>query len=182
MRYQLMRAALTAALCLAATGCGSKLVKVKGKVMLDGQPVEGAVVVFDGENGGGNPAAGQTDSDGVFHLGTFQPGDGAMPGEYKVLISPPPPITTSRPEGPGMEAAMAAYAKIQEELRNNPQQPFGFNIAAKYRDPSQTPLRQTVPTSGTVVFEVQADPSMKKRTPIRATGNPMEPPKPRKRR
>ncbi len=182
-RYHLFGPALAGVLALAATGCGSGLVTVTGKVTLDGQPVEGAVVVFQGENGGGNPAAGQTDSEGVFQLGTFRSGDGAFPGEYKVLIIPPGPITTARPEAPTFEAAMAAFAKIQEELRNNPQQPFGFNIAAVYRDPSKTPLRQTVPASGPVVFEVKADAKIKKRsTPPKAPNNPLEPPKRQKRR
>jgi hypothetical protein len=157
------------------------LVKVTGKVTLDDQPVEGASVIFQGESGGGHPAAGQTDSEGVFYLGTFEGGDGAFPGEYKVLIVPPGHVTDIKPEAPGMAAAMAAAAKILEEMRTNPNYPFGHEIAAIYRDPSNTPLKATVPPRGPVVFEVKADPKLKKR-PVKELTNPMEPPRPRKKR
>jgi hypothetical protein len=184
-RYQLLRGGLFAVLCLAATGCGSKLVHVKGKVLLDGKPVEKATVVFEHEDGGGNQAAAQTDDEGVFHLGTFQPGDGAMPGQYKVLIIPPGSTNTFKVEGEGMAAALAAVAKWQEENRKNPQRGFGWDIAAKYRNPAETPLRQTVPATGPVVFEVTVEPgagAKKRPAPAVLLDNPMEPPKRAKKR
>ena len=78
---------------LAATlgGCkGSKDTRpqrapVTGKVLHKGQPVAGATVIF--EPLGSTPAAtGETDTAGRFQLTTFNPNDGAVPGEYKVAV------------------------------------------------------------------------------------------------
>src|SRR5712691_12255852 len=80
--------ALAAAFLLSGLGCSGRLVKVRGMVKLDGQPVEGAVVVFENDGQGGRPAVGQTDKDGVFYLGTFKSEDGALRGDYKVTIMP----------------------------------------------------------------------------------------------
>jgi hypothetical protein len=56
-----------------------------GTVLYNDQPVEGATVLFlpQGHN---HAATGRTDSSGRFRLQTFDPGDGAVPGEYKVTI------------------------------------------------------------------------------------------------
>jgi hypothetical protein len=73
-----------------AAGCGSsagKPVSVEGLVTLDGEPVDGATVLFSPEDGKGPPASGMTGTDGVFHLTTFNTGDGAMPGKYNVTIT-----------------------------------------------------------------------------------------------
>jgi hypothetical protein len=184
-RYHLLPSALAGAVCLAAIGCGNKLVKITGKLTLDGQPVEGAVVVYERESGGGNPAAGPTDKDGLFQLGTFEPGDGALPGKYKVLILPPQATPREKPQpGMSMEQTMAIYARFKEQQRKNPERPFGSDIPAMYRDPSQTPLRQLVPPTGPVTIDLQADASAKNR-PTRPKGeatDPMAPPKPAQRR
>jgi hypothetical protein len=92
MRRTRPAAALVAAVALlAAAGCGGKHtpVKVGGKVTLDGKPVEGATVTFYSAAGGdeGRPANGRTDADGVYHLGTMGDEDGALPGEYKVVVA-----------------------------------------------------------------------------------------------
>jgi len=59
-------------------GCGSDgLVPVKGRVLLDGQPLDGAAVLFEPE-GGGVPATGVTDASGGFTLATSGRGE-ALP-------------------------------------------------------------------------------------------------------
>jgi len=58
---------------------------VTGTVTYKGELVDGATVAFqsvDGTQG----AMGVTDSDGKYTLTTFQSGDGAVPGEYRVKI------------------------------------------------------------------------------------------------
>ena len=78
---------------------------------------------------------------------------------------------------------MAAYAKIMEEKRNRPNYPFGHEIAAIYRDPSNTPLKATVPADGPIHFKVKADKDAAKRPPPKMMeNNPLEPPKPRTKR
>ena len=59
---------------------------VSGTVTFDGEPVEGAQVVFVAV-GEGLGAVGTTDSSGRYSLTTFQAGDGALPGEYQVRIT-----------------------------------------------------------------------------------------------
>ncbi|MGH7202173.1 MAG: carboxypeptidase-like regulatory domain-containing protein, partial [Planctomycetaceae bacterium] len=49
------------------------------------QPVEGATVVFI-PTGHKHGATAQTDAEGKFQLRTYEPGDGAVPGNYKVTI------------------------------------------------------------------------------------------------
>jgi hypothetical protein len=87
MRVRCARGGLALAFLLLAWGCGSaKPVKVEGIVLLDGKPVEGATVSFvpDGETG--RPADALTGPDGVFRLNTFSPEDGALPGDYRVVV------------------------------------------------------------------------------------------------
>src|SRR5262249_26417852 len=71
---------------LVACGCGKRMSKVEGTVLLDDKPLDGATVVFQPEEGG-QPATGMTGSDGVFHLTTRTTGDGARTGNYKVTIT-----------------------------------------------------------------------------------------------
>ena len=77
---------LVGALC---TGCGSKgprLTPVEGVVTLDGEALEGAVVLFEPE-AGGRPATGVTDAQGKFVLKTLEEGDGARVGMNLVSVA-----------------------------------------------------------------------------------------------
>jgi len=167
--------ALSALFLLSGLGCSGRLVKVHGVVKLDGEPVEGAVVVFDNEGLEGKPAVGQTDKNGVFHLGTFKSEDGALRGTYKVTIMPPqayPHVTWH--EGMTFAEAMAQYGQGKKELENQPPLP-GSNIPAKYRNPTQTPLRQKVPPDGQVVFDLTSEGGEKPPPPKKARPDPFEP-------
>src|SRR5436190_481823 len=84
--------AAVTALVLAATGCGGgKIapVPVSGVVTLDGKPVEGATVYFYavGDDKDGRPAFGTTDKVGAFRLSTLGNEDGALPRQYKVVVT-----------------------------------------------------------------------------------------------
>lgn len=74
-----------AVLLLAACSRGPQMAPVTGVVLLDGKPVEGASVLFT-PDAGGRPADGVTDKEGKFSLQTYEPGDGAPVGHYKVAI------------------------------------------------------------------------------------------------
>ena len=86
-----------AALLIVAAGCGEDGVPTypaHGKVTFpDGTPLEGGRVEFE-------PVASEhrvsaravIQPDGAFELGTFQPGDGALEGEYRAIVMPPLPI------------------------------------------------------------------------------------------
>src|SRR5437773_10785720 len=82
-------AVVAAFLVLAGFGCGGKdqPVKVEGVVTLDGEPVEGAIVSFLPDEGGGRFAHGLTAKDGSFRLTTYKPDDGALRGDYRVTVT-----------------------------------------------------------------------------------------------
>ncbi|HZN32622.1 MAG TPA: hypothetical protein VFB80_02350 [Pirellulaceae bacterium] len=104
----------------AAAGCGSQtLVPVSGKVTYkkDGQPVTAGLVIFEPLNQKIS-ARGEIQADGTFQLGTHGDNDGAMEGEYKVLIAPPP---------------------LPEEGKR-----LRSPISSKYQNLDSTPLRFTV--------------------------------------
>jgi hypothetical protein len=148
---------LGVALLLAGSGCGSKLVKVKGVLTLEGQPVEGAVVTFASPDGRGRPATGQTDAEGRFTLTTLEEGDGALPGDYRVLIGAPrnvPFVLDQLP--PTRREYLELKEKSAKELKDKPP-PFGADIAKIYADPEKTPLTQHVPPAeGTVRIALDA--------------------------
>src|SRR5262245_32274020 len=76
---------------IGAAGCGNQtFFPVSGKVThKDGTPVTAGLVIFEPENQKIG-ARGEIHSDGSFQLGTNSASDGAMEGEYKVLVAPPP--------------------------------------------------------------------------------------------
>lgn len=74
-----------------------KTYPVSGTVTLNGQPVEGASVIFvpkdmaagvgaQATSPGPQVATGETDAQGRYVLGTFAKGDGAIPGDYLVKV------------------------------------------------------------------------------------------------
>jgi hypothetical protein len=80
---------LALGLSLAPVGCGSKLASVTGRVVYpDNTPFTDATVIFNPADG--NPLAGQghIQANGEFRLGTTRPGEGVLPGKYRVVIQP----------------------------------------------------------------------------------------------
>jgi hypothetical protein len=102
-----------------AGGCGSQtFFPVNGKVThKDGKPVTAGLVIFEPVSQKIS-ARGEIQSDGSFQLGTHKNNDGAMEGEYKVLIAPPP---------------------LPEEGKR-----LRSPIAPKYQNLESTPLKFTV--------------------------------------
>src|SRR5438552_15762597 len=89
MSFPIDRRAL-ALLLVTCAGCGKGQYPVRGKVTLDdGTPVKNAIVVFESV-GAEKPvmARGDTQDDGSYQLSTTRPGDGLVPGTYRVLITP----------------------------------------------------------------------------------------------
>jgi hypothetical protein len=76
-----------------AIGCGEddgigRRYPVSGTIKYHGQPVPKATVTFTpADAGAGRPAAGGTDENGSYRLGTASSDDGALPGKYTVSIS-----------------------------------------------------------------------------------------------
>jgi hypothetical protein len=77
-----------AAVLLGSCGSdGPKLHPVSGKVLFEGNPVEGASVVFVPASGGDLKPSGRTGKDGSFTLSTYPHGDGAPAGDYTVVVT-----------------------------------------------------------------------------------------------
>lgn len=123
-------------IALAAVGCGGPgATAAGGTVTYQGQPVVDATVLFtpDGGGEGAAMATGKTDAQGKFTLTTKSPNDGAIPGNYKVSISPAQAV---QPEG---------------DYSTPPPPPF----PAKYMDPLVTDLKATVASGGDNQFALE---------------------------
>jgi hypothetical protein len=110
-RHQAISGARRAALLVAvglltAMGCGDGRIAtypVTGTVMVDGNPADGAMVIFVPTST--SPEAerkrpyGIADAQGKYGLMTFEQGDGAPAGQYKVLVQWPAPSKSSDDRG-----------------------------------------------------------------------------------
>jgi hypothetical protein len=118
-----LRVALAAAVLVPLASCGSsvKLYPVRGKVFYDGQPAEGATVVFHRKGGPADSPkpSGTVGADGSFALSTHPHGDGAPAGDYEVIITWYPP-----------------NSRGAENPKNK--------LPARYTDPAQSGLKATV--------------------------------------
>ena len=147
---------------MSVIGCGSSghdLVPVAGQVTVDGKPVTTGQVAFFPESG--RPAIGSIDSDGRYELKTYEPGDGAEPGKYRVTITArniPPD------DGP-------TYSSFEDEMRGvsaEPAQPkcsrassprITWIVPEKYSSRSSTDLEVEVNSDGEDIdFQLQSNP------------------------
>lgn len=80
-------------------GCGvagPKTAIVKGTVTFKGKPVPNGTVTFVPASG--HHATGEIRPDGSYTLTSFRPGDGAVPGTYKVIVVAMQDMTGRLPE------------------------------------------------------------------------------------
>jgi hypothetical protein len=135
----------------ASLGCGKGTVRVRGTLTLDGTPVEGATVLFLPEDEKvGRQASAVTASDGTFHLTTFRGGDGALPGNYKVVVQ-----YAAGVEGPPARGLREAFTGMQK-AQKGPRKPPRYVLPPAVSDPAQTPLRQKVPPDGPVTLNLKS--------------------------
>jgi hypothetical protein len=123
-------------LCCLLAGCSSstKTYPVTGKVLVNGQPAGGAVVVLSLVSNPGTmdkKPSGIARDDGTFVLSTFGSEDGAPPGEYYVTVFWP-----AKPKGPGGQVKGFA---VDERSGDAPDQ-----LNGKYRDPKSSGLKVTI--------------------------------------
>lgn len=97
-RWRLRRLSLSVCMLLMTSliGCNRTAapdtVPVSGTVTYNGQPVTSGTVAFQpaeirgGEGEIQRPAVGVIGSDGRYALSTFEPGDGVVPGDYRVAV------------------------------------------------------------------------------------------------
>jgi hypothetical protein len=125
-----------ALLVLCVSGCGDGKVRrhpVVGTVTVDGQPADGATVVFCPVNGSPEVMRerpfSQTDTNGRYELRTLEPGDGAPAGDYKVTIRW---LSGMNPQSPEVDRDRGGGGRAVDRLGN------------RYWDPEKTPLTAKV--------------------------------------
>jgi len=134
-----------ASICALLFGCGGQpsgdvlsTVPAAGVLTYKGKPLEFHQVIFMSE--GKRPAAGASDSDGKFTLGTNEVGDGAPPGEYEVAVTYVGPPSTNPAEG-------------MTEFTTPP--PPKIKIDRKYADSAKSGLTVTVPSGGSSDLKIE---------------------------
>lgn len=136
---------------LVLSGCGPDTsglpatVPASGVVLLDGEPVHGASVVFAPVEPGKYPASGLTDEEGRFELNAFEAKTGAVPGEYKVMVSKTVEVAGDAGGGPPAGSDEAAH----EAESPNAGLTWVNELPAKYANITASGLTVTVPEEGT---------------------------------
>ncbi len=137
-------------LLLSVLGCGGsvdpnrpKTYPVTGQVLYNGDPVEDATVMFVGSGTGGRGALGKTDASGNFSMTTYEAGDGAIPGTYRVSIFKT--LVEEVEERPGARPNEEPIDTVATEL-----------LPAKYKDINRSGLTAEVTEGGenNVVFNL----------------------------
>lgn len=141
--------------CLMCCACGGgkpegeakrePVYKAGGIVTRKGVPVEGAVVQLLSMSGKPG-ASGQTDAQGKFVLSTYGNGDGAVEGEFVVLISKPETGSAAAPTTGATESDdyVPPPETEGEERTSGPKN----LLPAKYANPMQSGLRVRIDSQG----------------------------------
>ena len=121
-----------------------KTVPAKGTVLVDGKPIEGAVIVLM-QDTGANFARGITDKSGNFSLDTFETKSGAVPGDYKATISKTVTIENKTKMSKSMEEEAKEAAAGDESLINAS---WVNDLPNKYANPGTSGLSVAIPEGG----------------------------------
>jgi hypothetical protein len=149
-----MRWVCVSGFCLILFACGNKYgdhppYPTSGRVLVNGQPANGARVTFHHEGDWGRKSIvpqGVTDEDGRFVLSTYGVGDGAPAGDYRVVVEWPA-YRRGRNVGPDQLAGKFAKQessglKAQIKEGNNELPPFELKAKlaeAKAADTQKAP-------------------------------------------
>jgi len=131
---------------LLITGCGGggsgnhlPTTPVTVTVTYNGPPVEGATVTFVDETGD-HPAYGRTDAQGVAKLTSYEEGDGAVVGPYKVSIA--------KSEVTGQSTADQDSAAYVPPDASTPAPTIKYHIPKKYESHASSRLTAEVTEAG----------------------------------
>jgi hypothetical protein len=131
---------VAALLCVGGTtGCNSgglpNMVPIRGEVRLDGSPVaEGQVVYLPKDPSQGRQASGPIKPDGTFVLTTLKAGDGAMAGDYDIVVF-----------GYGTDPGKGATSRA--EMESSLQQGRASGLPERYADAKTSGLSDLVDRS-----------------------------------
>ncbi len=165
MKNLWLKLAPAAAICV-LLGCGggnsAKVADASGVVTLNGQPVDGARVVFTPKDGGSRFSHGTTDASGNFKLSTFGMNDGALVGRHTVTVTKsalPEEVTKIDPEKMkkgGIVAGMPGYGKMMGAPGETKVEPKN-EIPAKYADVKTSTIEVEVTSDGTNDFTLKLE-------------------------
>lgn len=140
------------------TGCSNSsrlpTYPVTGAVTSQGKPVAGAAVTFVPTSTEGEAASAITDSEGKYALTTWEAGDGARPGQYRVKVSKQEQATVA-------PAKMVQNLSIEEEQKiyvekTKPPPPPKRSIPSKYQDDQTSGLIHKVEEKPTT-FDIKIE-------------------------
>lgn len=132
---------------LLAIGCNRssrpKTVPVQGKVTWQGKPLPNGMVGFEpvqAAEGVNRPASGTVGPDGVYHVSSYRPNDGLVPGEYLVTVQ-----------------SYVGDAKKDVLMESTTTAPMPVSrIPERYTNPAKSGLKFTVPTDarGPLTYDI----------------------------
>jgi hypothetical protein len=142
------------------SGCGGggnpKTYRVQGTIKLNGQPLPNASVTFVPVGGNGKQAVGTTDDAGSYMLGTYATGDGAVAGDYKVVVKytevPEVELAVDKDGKPDLKGMFTGFEKASRQKKKSVPK---FVVPAKYGVPEKTDLFAKVPGNDTMDFDLK---------------------------
>ncbi len=135
--------------CSGGAGDRPVLAPAAGQVTLDGKPLGNVKVTLMNPNSP-RAATGQTDADGRFVLGTFEPGDGAVPGAHQVAIEPVREVKGVV----GLESA--EYEDAMKQSMQGKTQAEG-DFPSKYMSFESSELTVTISDDGNKAIEIRLE-------------------------
>ena len=129
------------------SGCGSSnMHPVRGRVLLDEKPVEGATVTFMPVGGKGIPASSPTNAEGAFQLKSYK-------NDYIVVVTRTDAVPEPPQAEPGDTKSVKEHYKALKAKR-----PKSPPLPPIYADQAKSPFRVSVPTDGEVVLRLESKP------------------------
>lgn len=148
------RVAVIVLLLLTPLSCSKRtLVPVEGVITLDGIPLSGAFIYLVPKDPNSTRTAfADSRSDGSFQLTTFRNIDGAMPGQYRVIVRKIEPLRGAERE--------AQDEDFRERVRKalNEREVMGKSlIPLIYGDADRTPLEVEILSAETIELRLSSD-------------------------
>ena len=138
---------LVGLVCFAGCGSDDGHRKVTGKVTMNGEPVDGASLMFYAQDSTGEGGGGKTDASGNYSITAPSAVKGGLfPGEYKVTIAKYSEVVDEDQQA--FESGEITYDELQE--RKAAKGPYGkvetgeLLTPAQYSNTNATPLTVTV--------------------------------------
>lgn len=132
--------------------------KVSGTITMAGGPVIDAAVTFSPRSGQ-PPALGRTDSSGKYVLQTYEAGDGAVEGDYAVLVTKSGGSASSAPSADEVHKAVSSGGPPPASHGGRSgSSKSGDLLPDMYSKPDSTPFKATVLPDKENVFDFDIKP------------------------